>query len=161
MDLELPKPNVTFDDDCNLRVLHPELRERSTHLADECKLLVSSKWKWMFSCSYKSSHSQTYPPPLPISLHTEVKEFQSLVASIDTEMNRLSNSKERKKLNATATRLKLEQNSNRGGEEKELLVSKIEAKKKEMEEFTSYIASLEEAERSQLAEIEKLEISSG
>ena len=76
-------------------------------------------------------------------------------------MNRLSNSKERKKLNATATKLKLEQNSNRGGEEKELLVSKIEAKKKEMEEFTSYIASLEEAERSQVAEIEKLEISSG
>ena len=43
MDLELPKPNVTFDDDCNLRILNPELRERSTHLADECKLLVSSK----------------------------------------------------------------------------------------------------------------------
>ena len=114
----------------------------------------------MFNCSYKSSHVPHLT--LPISPSTEVKEFQSLVASIDTEMNRLSNSKERKKLNATATRLKLEQNSNRGGgEEKELLVSKIEARKKEMEEFTSYIASLEEAERSQLAEIEKLEISSG
>ena len=98
---------------------------------------------------------------MPISIHTEVKEFQSLVASIDTEMNRLSNSKERKRLNATATRLKLEQNSSTDGEERELLVSKIEARKKEMEEFTSYIASLEEAERSQLAEIEKLEISSG
>ena len=160
MDLELPKPNVTFDDDCNLRILNPELRERSTHLADECKLLVSSKWKWMFNCSYKSSHVPHLT--LPISPSTEVKEFQSLVASIDTEMNRLLNSKERKKLNATATRLKLEQNStNRDGEEKELLVSKIEARKKEMEEFSSYIASLEEAERSQLAEIEKLEISSG
>ena len=72
-------------------------------------------------------------------------------------MNRLSNSKEEQKINADATKLKLEQYSNRGGEEKELLVSKIEAKKKEMDEFTSYIASLEEAEASQLAEIEKLE----
>mmetsp|Transcript_34787 Transcript_34787/g.73368 ORF Transcript_34787/g.73368 Transcript_34787/m.73368 type:complete len:131 (+) Transcript_34787:74-466(+) len=123
-------PDVTIDDDCQLRILNPEVHERSTGLAEECQLLVS-----------------------------KVREFQTIMATINSEMNRLAKDTERQKLKAIGRRMKLEHHSSEDAlrREEAILMSRIESKEKEREEFSSYTASLGKAEREQLEEIEKLE----
>mmetsp|Transcript_28502 Transcript_28502/g.68600 ORF Transcript_28502/g.68600 Transcript_28502/m.68600 type:complete len:131 (+) Transcript_28502:116-508(+) len=120
---------ITIDDECQLRIIRPEVHGRSTSLIEECQLLVS-----------------------------KIKEFQAIVAHIHSEMNRLADSREREKLKAIGRRVKLEHNSEDAlRREEELLLSKIKAKENEMGEFSSYLASLEHAEGEQMVEIEKLE----
>ena len=82
------------------------------------------------------------------------------MATIHSEMNRLAKDTHRQRLKAIGQRLKLDNTtSSEEGllREEELVQSRIETKEEEMEEFTSYLASLENAEREQLAEIENLE----
>jgi len=81
------------------------------------------------------------------------------MATINSEMNRLAKDTERQKLKAIGRRMKLEHHSSEDAlrREEAILMSRIESKEKEREEFSSYTASLGKAEREQLEEIEKLE----
>ncbi|KAL7553968.1 hypothetical protein ACHAWF_017326 [Thalassiosira exigua] len=121
-------PEVTIDDEGQLRILNPDVRKRSASLVEECQLLVS-----------------------------KVKEFQSVMASLQSGMDRLAKDTERQKLKAIGRRIKLDASSEAARrEEEEAMLAKIQAKEREMEEFASYMASLKSAQREQLAEIEKL-----
>ena len=157
-------PAVTIDDGddgCQVRVLPPEVRERSTKIVEECQLFVSSKSHRILllnphiSISHDPSQSTTpFASFLRHNHRKEVKEFQDIVTNIQSQMKRLAKNTERQKLKAIGRRVRLENNSE---DEEELLHSKIKAKEHELQEFDHYIASLERAEGEQLAEIEKLE----
>ena len=84
----------------------------------------------------------------------EVKEFQSIMSYIHTEMNCLAKDTEchkRKSINQPRP------DDESLGQEGKILLSKIEAKEREKEEFASYMASLKQAVDEQMAEIAKLD----
>ncbi|KAL3775981.1 hypothetical protein ACHAW5_002251 [Stephanodiscus triporus] len=74
------EPLVTIDDEFQLRVLDPEVHERSTRLVADCELFV-----------------------------LKVQEFQAIVESIHADMNRMAKNTERHRLKAIGKRLIREQ----------------------------------------------------
>ena len=156
-------PTVSIDDQLQLRVLDPEVRERSAGFVDDCQLLVSSECQWTttliegITCTYPLSSPQSFQSV------TEVKEFETVMSSINATKERLASDVERQRLRAIGRRVKLNQDSSSSESsedalrrEEAMLLERIEAKEGEMEEFSSYLDSLERAEREQMAEIDKL-----
>lgn len=76
------------------------------------------------------------------------------MSSIHTEMNRLAKDTERHKREAINQPRPDDESL---GKEGKMLLSKIEAKEREKDEFASYMASLKQAVDEQMAEIAKLD----
>ena len=158
-------PEVTIDDECELRLLPPGARGRSTGRVEQCQLLVSSVYvvacrklmrnlkERMFCLSHKS-HLATHTLQCP---NTEMREFQTTMASLHSDMRRLAKDTERQKLKAIGRRARLEHYSSQEALRKEeaLLLSKVADREKDMADLCSYEQSLERAEAEQLAELEK------
>ncbi len=133
-------PCIAIDAEFQLRILNPEVHERSTRLVADCELFVSSTYSLHMSVVSafpreislaQFPHYHT-PPSLPLSLsamptrrspamlsichmntrNKEVREFQAIVNTIHANMNRMVKNAERQRLKAIGKRIILEKRRN-------------------------------------------------